>query len=137
MAEPIASGLLTLAIFASQSSTSLAKTVQSFTVDSKSVRDLKEELKALSEVLRALIGTVDATTDVDFSALNRPLLQCDKACKEFEQEIIKCLSRSGGNRTSFRDWAKLSFMEDNIDGFRQRLAGYKATFSIALADATM
>jgi hypothetical protein len=74
---------------------------------------------------------------VDLSALELPLLRCGNACKEFEQEIIKCSSRSGGSRTSFRDWAKLRYMGDNIDGFRQLLAGYKSTINIALADTNL
>ncbi|KAH8751160.1 hypothetical protein BGZ57DRAFT_775119, partial [Hyaloscypha finlandica] len=41
------------------------------------------------------------------------------------------------NRTSFRDWAKLRYMGDNIDGFRQLLAGYKSTIIIALTDANL
>jgi hypothetical protein len=139
MAEPIgvASGLLALAIFAFQSSIALVKTVQSFNIHPKRVRDLREELEALISVLSSLTETVDANTDVDLSALNLPLLRCGNACKEFEQEIMKCSSRSGGNRTSFRDWAKLKYMGDDIDGFRQLLAGYKSTIIIALTDANL
>jgi len=139
MAEPIglASGLLTLATFAFQSSIALFKTVQSYQFHPKRVRDLSEEVDALSAVLGSLTETVSATTDVDLSALHLPLLRCGNACKEFEQEIIKCSSRSGGSRTSFRDWAKLSYMGDNIDGFRQLLAGYKSTITIALTDANL
>ena len=88
-------------------------------------------------VLSSLTETVDANTEVDLSALNLPLLRCGNACKEFEQEIMKCSSRSGGNRTSFRDWAKLKYMGDDIDGFRQLLAGYKSTIIIALTDANL
>jgi hypothetical protein len=139
MAEPIglASGLLALAGFAFQSSITLYKTVQSFQFHPKQLRDLKEELEALSGVLSSLTETVNATTDVDLSALDLPLLRCGNACKEFEQEIMKCSSRSGGSRTSFRDWAKLRYMGDNIDGFRQLLAGYKSTINIALMDANL
>jgi hypothetical protein len=139
MAEVIGltSGLLTLATFAFQSSIALSKTVQSFQSHLTRVRDLLEELEALSGVLGSLTETVGATADIELSALNLPLLRCGKACKEFEQEIIKCSSRSGGNRTSFRDWAKLKYMGDNIDGFKQTLAGYKSTIIIALTDANL
>jgi hypothetical protein len=139
MAEPIglASGLLTLAGFAFQASITLYKTLQSFQFHPKQLRDLNEELEALSGVLGSLTETVNATTDVDLSALDLPLLRCGNACKEFEQEIMKCSSRSGGSRTSFRDWAKLRYMGDNIDGFRQLLAGYKSTINIALMDANL
>jgi hypothetical protein len=139
MAEPVglASGLLTLARFAFQASITLYQTVQSFQFHPKQIRDLKDELEALSGVLGSLTETVGATTDVDLSALDLPLLRCGNACKDFKQEIEKCSSRSGGSRTSFRDWAKLRYMGDNIDGFRQLVAGYKSTINIALTDANL
>jgi Fungal N-terminal domain of STAND proteins len=139
MAEPIslASGLLALATFAFRSSITLYNTIQSFQSHPKRVRDLTEELEALSGVLGPLSETVSATTDVDLSTLDLPLLRCGNACKEFEQELLKCSSRSGGSRTSFRDWAKLTYMGDDIDGFRRLLAGYKLTICIALTDANL
>jgi hypothetical protein len=139
MAEPIglAAGLLALATFAFQSSITLHNTFQSFQSHPKRVRDLIEELEALSGVLGPLSETVSATTDVDLSTLDLPLLRCGNACKEFEQELLKCSSRSGGSRTSFRDWAKLRYMGDDIDGFRRLLAGYKLTICIALTDANL
>jgi Fungal N-terminal domain of STAND proteins len=138
MAEAIglASGLLTLATFAFQSSITLYNTIHSFQSHPKCVRDLIEELEALSGVLSSLSETVSATTDVDLSTLDLPLLRCGNACKEFEQELLKCSSRSGGSR-SFRDWAKLRYMGDDIDGFRRLLAGYKLTICIALTDANL
>jgi Fungal N-terminal domain of STAND proteins len=139
MAEPIslAAGLLALATFAFQSSITLYNTIQSFQSHPKRVRDLTEELEALSGVLGPLSETVSATTDVDLSTLDLPLLRCGNACKEFEQELLKCSSRSGSSRTSFRDWAKLTYMGDDIDGFRRLLAGYKLTICIALTDANL
>ncbi|GKT48505.1 uncharacterized protein ColSpa_08686 [Colletotrichum spaethianum] len=137
MAEAVglASGVLTFASFAFKSSIALYTTVQGFRAHPKRVRDLLEELQALSEVLRLLTETINATPDVDFSALELPLRRCDDACKEFEQELLRCSSRSGGDRTSFRDWTKLQYMGDGVDDFTQLLAGYKSTINIALADA--
>lgn len=139
MAEPIslASGLLTLVTFTCHSGVTLFKTIQSFQTHPKRVRDLTEELEALIGVLQSLTDTVRSTTDVEFSALELPLLQCGKACKEFEQELLRCSSRTGGNRTSFRDWAKLKYMGEDIDGFRNLLAGYKSTITVALIDVNL
>lgn len=139
MAEPIslASGLITLTGFAFKASITLFKTIQSFQNHPKRVRDLREELEALGQVLESLQVTVEARNGPDLSALDLPLLRCGNACKEFEQEILKCSSRSGGGRTSFRDWAKLRYMGDDIASFTQLLSGYKATINIALADASM
>jgi hypothetical protein len=139
MAEPIslASGLLTLAIFAHQSSITLCKTVRSFQDHPKRVRDLENELNDLSGVLGSLKETVGATTDVDLSVLDQPLLRCGRACEDFEKELLKCSSHSNSSRTSFRDWARLRYRGDDIDGFRNLLANYKATISIALNDVNL
>lgn len=139
MAEAIGvvSGLLTLASFAFQSSTELYQMIQSFRSHPKDVRDLEEELEALCGVLAQLTDTINATTELDLSSLDLPLRRCGNACKEFKQELEKCSSRSSASRTSFRDWAKLKYMGENIDNFRRLLAGYKITICIALADANL
>ncbi|PIG88198.1 hypothetical protein AARAC_010708 [Aspergillus arachidicola] len=138
MAEPVglASGLLALATFAFKASLSLYETVNSFRSHTKRVRDLIEELEALSGVLAPLQELLDTTTHENLSALELPLRRCGNACSEFEQEIIKCSSRSA-NRTSFRDWAKLRYLGDDIDGFRRMLSGYKLTINVALTDANL
>ncbi|KAB8279174.1 hypothetical protein BDV30DRAFT_202315 [Aspergillus minisclerotigenes] len=139
MAEPVglASGLLALATFAFKASLSLYETVNSFRSHTKRVRDLIEELEALSEVLAPLQELLDTTTDESLSALELPLRRCGNACSEFEQEIVKYSSRSA-DRTSFRDWAKLRYLgDDDIDGFRRSLSGYKLTINVALTDANL
>ncbi|KAK4140189.1 uncharacterized protein C8A04DRAFT_40126 [Dichotomopilus funicola] len=133
----ISSGLVALVGFALKSSTLLYDTVQSYRSHPKNVRDLVDELEALDVVLRALSETVEQTKDTDFTALKLPLLRCGNACKDFGELIAKCSSRSGGSKTSFRDWAKLKYMGDGIDEFRRMLAGYKSTINIALADANL
>lgn len=105
MAEPIslASGLVALATFAFQSSVSLFNTVQSYNSHPKRVRDLTEELDTLNGVLDALRETVNANSDANFATLEYPLLRCGNACKDFEEELKKCSTRSSGSRTSFRE----------------------------------
>ena len=139
MAETIgvASGVVALATSAFQASITLHSTIQSFQLHHKRVRDLIEELEALNGVLGPLNETLNTATGIDLSALDLPLLRCGNACKEFREELLKCSSRSDGIRTSFRDWAKLRYMGDDIDGFRRLLAGYKSTINIALTDATL
>lgn len=139
MAEAIgvASGLLTLALFALQSSITLHKTIQSFKSHPANVRDLTDELAALQTALEPLSETIESTNGVDLTSLKQPLLRCGKTCKEFEQQLVDCLSRSGNDRLTFRGWAKLQYMGDNIDGFRRLLGGYKMTINIALTDATL
>jgi hypothetical protein len=138
MAEPIglASGLLALAVFAFQSSVSLYQVVDNFQSNKKFIRELKEELEALNGVLQSLqLAVVDNSGHL--SVLNLPLFRCGKACKDFEEVINKCTAHSGGSRTSFRDWAKLQYMGDDITKFKDMLAGYKSTINIALAEANL
>jgi len=138
MADPlsIASGVLTLTVFAFQSSRALYQTVASLQNNQRTVRQLKEELEALSGALEALQETI-TNVDIDLAILRLPLLRCGKACEEFEALIVKCTAHSGGSKTSFRDWAKLKYMGDDIVGFKNMLAGYKSTIMIALGDANM
>jgi hypothetical protein len=139
MAEAVglASGVVALATVAFQASVTLHKTIQSFQSHHKRVRDLMDELEALNGVLISLNETLHPTSEVDLSALDIPLRRCGNACKEFQAELLKCLSNSNSVRTSFRDWAKLRYMDDDIDGFRRLLAGYKLTITIALTDASL
>jgi hypothetical protein len=138
MADPISitSAFLTLASFALQSSTTLYQTVRSFQTSRRSIRELKEELEALSGVLQSLNEAAE-TTNTDFTSLKLPLLQCGKACTDFEALIVKCTQHSGGARSSFRDWAKLKYMGDDVTAFKNMLSGYKSTIIIALGDANL
>ena len=139
MAETIGllSGLAGLATFAFQSSVALYETITSYQSHHQRVRDLAEENAALSGILGSLTDTIRASSELDLSALEIPLRRCGKACQDFEKEIKKCSLRSGGARTSFRDWAKLQYMGEDIDSFRRRLAEYKMTITIALTDANL
>lgn len=139
MADPIsvASGVLTLVIFAHKSCLTLHTTIQGYNNHPKRVRDLIEELEALMGVLQSLDDTLRSNSDVDLSALNLPLRRCGKACEEFREELQRCSSRSGGDQTSFRDWAKLKYMGDNIADFKDSLAAYKSTLNIALIDVQL
>lgn len=138
MADPIsaASGILTLVGFALQSSSALYQTIQSFRSSKRNVRELKEELEALTGVLQSL-DDVARSSDADFTALKLPLRRCGSACSDFEALLAKCSQHSNVSRTSFRDWAKLSYMGGDIAAFKNTLAVYKSIIIIALGDANL
>ncbi|CZR68787.1 uncharacterized protein PAC_18686 [Phialocephala subalpina] len=138
MSDPlsITAGVLALTLLAFNSGTGLYQLVDSFRSNQRIVRELRGELEALNDVLRSLQETV-ASTDIDLTALKLPLFRCGKACKDFETVIIRCTAHSSKTRTSFRDWAKIKYMGDDIAGFKNMLAGYKSTISIALGNANM
>lgn len=131
------SGLLKQLSFALQSGIKLYKAVQSFQTQSHSTLSLLEELDDLNGILNSFTEAIGAPTDVELSALRLPLLRCGNACTEFEEEVLKYLSRSGGNLTNFQDWANLRYMGDDIYGFRQLLDRYKSTINIARIDANL
>jgi hypothetical protein len=138
MANPLsaASGVLQLTLFAFKSTTVLYQLVESFRSNQRTVRELKEELKALNDVLQSLQET-SVSTEADLTALKLPLLRCGKACKDFEAVILRCTAHSNSPRTSFKDWAKLKYLGYDIAGSKNMLAGYKSTIAIALGDANM
>lgn len=138
MADPISisSGLVALTAFACQTSKTLYQAIQSFKNNQRAIRELKEELEALDGVLQSL-RQVAGDGDADLKGLELPVLRCGKACEDFEAMLVKCTAHSGGSRTSFRDWAKLRYMGEDIAGFRNMLAGYKSTISIALGGANL
>ena len=138
MGDPIslASGLLALTTFALQSSKVLYESFKSFRNNGRNVRELNEELESLGNVLVSLRELVNHA-EVDLNPLKLPVLRCGKACEEFANIVRDCTVRSAENRTSLRDWLKLTYMGQDIAGFRNLIAGYKSTIAVALADANM
>jgi hypothetical protein len=138
MADPlsVASGLIAIVTGACQASVALYKTVESFKNHPRKVRQLKEELEALTIVLESLRMVVvhDAST---MASLELPLKRCEEACVDFRRVMIKCTSDTGDSKTSFKDWARLSYMQGDIGSFTNMLAGYKSTITIALGDANL
>lgn len=138
MADPIslASGILALTTFTMQSTKILYEVIESYRNNSRTVRELKEELEALEAVLGSLM-TLPNDEQIGLSVLKLPLLRCGEACRDLADTIEKCTTRSGGDRASFRDWFKLTYRGRDIASFRNVIAAYKSTIAIALADANM
>lgn len=138
MTDPLSvtASLVALAGFAFQSSKSLYQAVESFKSSKRAIRELKEEVESLNGVL-ATLSQMAAEYDAQLTSLKLPLLRCGKTCAEFEEVIIKCTGHSDGQRTSFRDWAKLQYRGGDISDLKTTLAGYKSTINIAIGGATL
>lgn len=138
MAEAIgtASAITTFVTLAFQSSVSLYQTVRSLQSRDKVVRELRNELEDLLGVLQALKESV-GNLDVDLAALEQPLTRCSNACREFNTLIMDCTQHSTEERGSKRDWLKIKYMGEDISGFKNMLAAYKSTITIALAYANL
>lgn len=133
----IASGLAGLVSLALQSSTMLFSTVQSLRNREKSIRDLRDALQDLDEVLNILRESISTTPFLNSGIIERPLGRCCKACNDFNALIRVCSEHSTDNRFSIRDWAKLRYMGEDVVGFQTMISGYKSTITIALAYANM
>jgi hypothetical protein len=132
----ITAGLVALLGFGVQSGQVLIQTLHSFQSRKKTVRELKTEVESLVKVLQS-VQEACTETDAGFSALKLPVLECGKACKEFNIYITKIAPRSDQDRISFRDWASITMRGDSVDAFKNKLAANKATMTIALADANL
>lgn len=130
-------GVAGLGTTALQAGIALYKAIKSYQSHQQNVIDLLNETGDLNNALGSLNRTIASRKDLDLSALEFPLQRCEKACQEFKEAIEKISSLSGGNRASFRGWARLRCMGEDIDGFRRLLADYKSMINIALADATL
>ncbi|KAM0435653.1 hypothetical protein ACHAQK_008224 [Fusarium lateritium] len=133
----VASGVVALVTFAFQSSTVLFKTVRSYKTQDADARALKFELSELTTVLQSLLETATNHPDINFNALELPLLRCGKTCEEYGKLIARCTKHSNGTRPSFRDWIGQQYLKGDITDFKEMLAGYKSTINIALANANI
>ena len=132
----ISSGIITLVSLTLESGIALHCTIKSFKSKEKIVRELRDEVKDLNEVLRTLENSISDVA-VNFEALERVLNRCRNAYKEFNDLVIKYTQNSTDQRASIRDWWKLRYLGEDIVGFKNMLAGYKATLTIALVFANM
>jgi hypothetical protein len=138
MGDPLSvtASLVALAGFAFQASKSLYQVIESFKSSKRAVRELREEVDSLNGVLETL-SQMATEYDAQLTSLKLPLLRCGKTCAEFEDIISRCAGHSDGQRTSFRDWAKLQYRGGDIGDLKTTLAGYKSTINIAIGGATL
>jgi hypothetical protein len=132
----IASGIATFVSLALEASTALGRNIKSYRSKEKKVRELRDEVEGLIEVLRTLKISIDDVA-VDIEALKQVLSRCCETCKEFDKLVAKYTKNSTDQRTSIRDWWKLQYMGEDIVGVKNMLAGYKATLTIALVYVNM
>jgi hypothetical protein len=127
----IQSSARALTTFTFDSTVSLCKTIASFESDDRGPGEVSEELEPLSEALYRL-KEQNCMDEEDFNDLRLPLLRCGKACKQFEDLILRNSSRSGERRICFQGWEELQYMKNDIVGFKYMIARYKNTIGIAI-----
>lgn len=132
----VVSGVLGLAQLAFQSSLVLYEKVESFKDAPYKVRDLRDELKCLVDVLETLSQTAQ-DSEIKLDSLELPLRICNEACKGFSEFIDSNTTRSTSGKFSKLDWLKLQYKGDDITEFKEKLAIHKLTITIALEHANL
>ena len=140
MADPLSltSAIVGLVPISYQAARALRDTIESFKKHPRQIRDLLNELEDLINILEELESIVHAPEGVHLGLLKAPLRRCNSACKEFQQTLIACKGRNdGGTQSDFSGWLKIQWKGNDINEFKNRLAGYKATIAIAIAGANL
>jgi hypothetical protein len=132
----LSSGITNLISFALASCSALTSNIKSFQSKERTVRELRGETQGLELVLRTLQESM-GNIDVSMEFLEQPLKRCRDACTDFNTLITKSTEHSADGRVSIGDWLSLQYMGEDIKEFKNTLAGYKATITIALACVNM
>jgi hypothetical protein len=134
MAETVglASGLLTLVVFAFDSSKSLYEAISSFKSQRQTIKDVLADLDALVTVLTPIRERAQRLTeDRKLEPLRLPLRCCATTCEEMRQMLDVCAAHSKDGQTSVRDWLKMRYREKSFDDMKKRLSSYKTTLAVA------
>jgi hypothetical protein len=134
MAEAVglASGLLTLVLFAFDGSKSLYEAISSFKSQRQTIKDVLADLDALVTVLTTIRERVQHATEVGkLEPLRQPLKCCAATCQEMREMLDACTAHSKDGQASVRDWLKMQYREKSFDDMKIRLSSYRTTLVIA------
>lgn len=140
MAEGIglASGLLTLAVFACSASKSLYEAISSFKSQRQSIKDVLADLDALVTVLTTICERAQHPAESEkLELLQRPLECCATTCQEMHEMLDSCTARSRYGQASVRDWLKMQYRERSFDDMKDRLSSYKTTLIVTFQSMNM
>ena len=134
MAEAVglASGILTLAVFAFDASKSLYEAISSFKNQRQTIKDVLADLDA------TIRERAQRPTEVaKLEPLRQPLTSCATTCKEMREMLDACTAHSKDGQASVRDWLKMRYREKSFDDMKNRLSSYKTTLVIAFQSINM
>lgn len=140
MAEAVglASGLLTLVVFAFDASKSLYEAISSFKSQRQTIKDILADLSALVTVVTTIRERAQQPTGAaKLEPLRQPLECCATTCKEMREMLHACSSHSKDGQTSVRDWLKMQYREKSFDDMKNQLSSYKTTLVIAFQSINM
>jgi len=134
MAEAVglASGLLTLIIFAYDTSKSLYEAISSFKSQRKTIKDVLADLDSLVTVVEKIREQAQSSEEIEkLESLREPLNCCATTCHEMHEMLDACTKHSQDGRASVRDWLNMQYHEKSFEDMKKRLASFKSTLSIA------
>ena len=140
MAEAVglASGLLTLTIFAYDTSKSLYEAVSSFKSQRKTIKDVLADLDSLVTVLENINKQAQRSQEVErLEPLREPLNCCTTTCHEMHEMLDACTTHSKEGRDSVRNWLNMRYHEKSFEDMKKRLASFKSTLSIVFESINM
>jgi DNA repair ATPase RecN len=140
MAEAVglASGLLTLIIFAYDTSKSLYKAVSSFKSQRKTIKDVLADLDSLVTVFKKIHEQAQRSQEVErLKPLREPLNCCTTTCHEMHEMLDACTTHSKEGQDSVRDWLNMRYHKKSFEDMKKRLANFKSTLSIAFESINM
>lgn len=88
-------------------------------------------------MLEKYIDTINTTPEFNRSNFGLSLKLYGDACRILERSILEYSLRSSSSQRRRRDRAEFECLGQNIDGWGDLLAGYKATLIVAVAGANM
>jgi hypothetical protein len=132
----LSSSIVSLLSFTIESCTALNRNIKSFKTKNRTVRELRGEGQDLESVLRTLEDSMNNVA-VSMEFLKQPLNRCRDACKDFNALLTEFTEHPTDEEVSVGNWLKLRYMGEDIAGFKNMLAGYKSTITIALVYVNM
>lgn len=116
-----------------QSTKSVCDTIRSFNDRDKNLGRLAQQLAVLHRVLNLLDGLTSWNPPV-FTSLQGPIDRCREIQCEVETSMIQFRNET---ETTYPDWRKMKFIDGSINGFIDRVDGYKSTFLVGLGIVLM
>ncbi|KAJ4341296.1 hypothetical protein N0V95_007272 [Ascochyta clinopodiicola] len=132
----IAVGTVTLVQLCIQSSILLRNAIKAIKTTKQEVMHLLTEIEYLIEVLQALERNVKEDTDT-FNSLQFVLVQCTQACNGLTEAISKAAGNPKQPTEGIKVWIRLKCHGNDIEAFQKLIDSYKATLTIAIADANL
>ncbi len=142
MADPLSvtASVVGIATSALMSLQFLSTTIDNIKDAPDTIRNIKSDLLAVEPVLRSLdtAARSDGTQIVLSGEVKSAIVNCDRACTDFQALLGRWMKHSSEEKTFWVDrWRVGLFGQERIKAFQGRLNDCKSTLTVALSTATV